>query len=436
MEHRLHRLRLTLLLAFGFCMPGFCCAGDQEILPPYMMLRSLQFVQDSVVLGDHSAGEMQEFMLTALDRRLRSAEKSVFDDVRNVDAAMIYEMSGGDPTTLEFLISHDTAGNFDSRVTEVLRKYLSGKGFLVVKTLAETATEYRDKKIGPYLSLVAANVMSAKQPKAALKFYDWARLTAPGTIVEEAALRRSVALTTKAGMVTKALGYSQRYARRFLRSPYAGQFADLFVNLVVKYDKDIGRDDIVSILAFMDAPHQREIYLRVARSAAIAGKLDLAAYVASRARDMTGDGTGHLQSLASFYGGVATILTPDIGVALRDINGIPESELDPRDRALRRAAKAVAQADLQPPDSDSLTQSEISNMSDEANIERDAIAAQIDAGAKAPDSAGVRKAPAAIEAKPPTGAGQDADPSFTSFVSASRAKLDAIDGLLEQESNW
>lgn len=428
-----YRLRLTLLLALGFCMPGLLRAEDQENLPPYKMLRSLQFVQDSVVLGDHSAGEMQGFMLTALDTRLRNAEQSVFDDARNVDAAMIYEMSGGDPTTLEFLMTHDTAGDFDNRVADVLRKYLSGKGLLVVKTLAETATEYRDTKIGPYLSLLAGNVMSAKQPKAALNFYDWARLTAPGTNVEEAALRRSVSLATEDGMVPQALGYSQRYARRFLHSPYASQFADLFVDLAVSYDKDIGRDDLVGVLAFMDQPRQREIYLRIARSATIAGKLDLAAYAASRARDTSGNDTGAVQSLASFYGGVASISTPDVGVALRNINRIPESELDARDRALRRAATTVAQAVLQPPDQASLTQG--SDLSYEANTERDVADAQIDAGARAFDAAGVQNASAAREEKPPTAAEQDAGSSFTSFVSASRAKLDAVDGLLKQESN-
>ncbi|MGO8485185.1 hypothetical protein AB9F39_39685, partial [Rhizobium leguminosarum] len=64
----------------------------------------------------------------------------------------IYTMSGGNPQTLEYLIAHDVKGYFDKRVTDVLRKYLSGKGLLVAKTLKETAREYRDKKIGPYLA--------------------------------------------------------------------------------------------------------------------------------------------------------------------------------------------------------------------------------------------------------------------------------------------
>lgn len=59
------------------------------------MLRSLQFVQDSVVRGDHSAADMQRFLLTRIDKRLRTAAPSDFEDPRNVDAALIYTMSGG-----------------------------------------------------------------------------------------------------------------------------------------------------------------------------------------------------------------------------------------------------------------------------------------------------------------------------------------------------
>jgi chemotaxis protein MotC len=398
------------------------------------MLRSLQFVQDSVVLGDSSAGEMQRFMLSKLDQRLRAADKSVFDDDRNVDAALIYAMSGGNPATLEYLMSRDVDGHFDNRVADVLRKYLSGKGLLVVNTLADTAKEYRDKKIGPYLSLVAGNVMMAKNPKAALKLFDWARLTAPGTIVEEAALRRSVALTTDAGMVPEALGYSQRYVRRFLHSPYASQFADLFVQLVVDHSADIKQQDIVDILSFMDPPRQREVYLRIARRAAIAGKMDLARLASSRAQDIGSDGSSAFNALASFYGGIANVSSPDIGVAVRDINQIPDGELNERDRALRDAAKTVAQEVLRAPDPKSLTQASQTNFANEEDTEHDGAAAVQATGNQSPVAAGVEEG-AAPAAQTREGGGQEADSSFNTFVTTSRSKLDAIDGLLKQESH-
>lgn len=429
-----HRYGIAFALALGTLVPGAGRAENQDDLPPYKMLRSLQFVQDSVVLGDHSAGEMQRFLLETLDDRLRKADKSVFDDGRNVDAVMIYAMSGGNPATLEYLMARDTDGHFDNRVADVLRKYLSGKGLLVVNTLDQTAKEYRDKKVGPYLSLVAGNVMTAKDPKEALKLFDWARLTAPGTIVEEAALRRSVALTADAGMVPEALAYSQRYVRRFLHSPYAGQFADEFVQLVVDHNSNVKPQDIIDILSFMDPPRQREIYLRIARRAAIGGKMDLAKLASDRAQDIGSDGSDSFNALASFYGGIATVSSPDIGVAVRDINQIPEGELNARDRALRDAAKAVADAVMKEPDANSLTQVSPTNLSNEESTQHNDAAAP---GADGKQSQIAASAETGAGKTAPTreGGGQEADSSFNTFVTTSRSKLDAIDGLLKQESH-
>ncbi|PST23499.1 chemotaxis protein [Rhizobium sp. JAB6] len=434
MARKQHRHRLALTLTLGMLMPGVAGAEGQDGLPLYKMLRSLEFVQDSVVAGDSSAAEMQRFLLGTIDERLRSADKSVFEDNRNVDAALIYAMSGGNPETLEYLMSRDVNGNFDNRVADVLRKYLNGKGLLVVNTLADIAKEYRGKPIGPYLSLVAGNVMSGKNAKAALQLYDWARLMAPGTIVEESALRRSLALCADAGMVPQGLDYARRYTRRFLHSPYASQFADLSVQLVVDHDSDVKQQDIVDILSFMDPPRQREIYLRMARRAAIAGKADLAALAADRAQAISNDGGDAFGALANFYGGVAGISTPELKAAINDVNQMPAGELNARDRALRDAAKAVAAEILRTPDAASLGQGSVPNLPNQRKTEHDAAVTN-QAGGQSPGTAGVEQGAPANAAPAPEGGRQEADSSFNAFVTTSRSKLEAIDGLLKQESH-
>jgi len=429
---RHHQRLLLLLLGLAVSPATGVHAEDQEDIVPYQMLRSLQFVQDSVVLGDHSAAEMQRFMLGTIDQRLRTIDPSVFDDERNVDAALIYAMSGGNPETLEYLVARDVNGHFDNRVSDVLRKYLSGKGLLVAKSLVETANEYKDKKIGPYLALVGGNVTIAKSPVEALKLYDQARLYAPGTIVEEAALRRSVSICVEAGMVDKGLDYSQRYVRRFLHSPYASQFADLFVSLLVNHDHEVKPDDVVNILSFMDEARQREVYLRIARAAAIAGKGDLARMAAARAQTLAGDSDNAFGALADFYGGMAAIPTDKIDAATKNIESIPEQELSPRDQALRAAEKAIAEQVLRPPEPASLTQATTpkSNGQEITSAQAEADQGEVpnpDPGPVVGESAG----------GPPSDVGgpQDADPSFNAFVTSSRSQLDEIDGLLNKESN-
>ncbi|PDT18375.1 chemotaxis protein [Rhizobium sp. J15] len=429
MARRQHRTLGFVALGLAILSPAVGNAEDPDDLAPYKMLRSLQFVQDSVAAGDHSAGEMQRFMLGTIDQRLRTVDPSIFDDDRNVDAALIYAMSGGNPQTLEYLIAHDVNGYFDNRVTDVLRKYLSGKGLLVAKTLEETAREYRDKKIGPYLALIGGNVLIATKPTEALDLYDQARLAAPGTIVEEAALRRSVAICLDKGMLDRGMAYSQRYVRRFLHSPYASQFADLFVKLVVGHDHDVKPQDVIDILSFMDPPRQREVYLRIARAAAISGKSEMARMAVERVQSLGAGTDNAFGPLADFYGGMAGLPTDDIDRAAKNVSGIDGNALSPRDQALQEAARSVAEQILRAPDPASLTQASAPN-NDHQEITSEKAAAM----APQPGAPGARPEPVPGGVAS-TGQSQDTDPSFNAFVTTSRSRLDEIDSLLAQEGN-
>lgn len=426
------RLLLSGLAALAVGSLGHAQTVD-ETLEPYRMLRSLQFVQDTVIRGDHSAAEMQRFMLGTIDERLRTADPKLYQDPRNVDAALIYAMSGGNPATLEYLVARDIDGNFDNRVSDALRKYLSGKGTLIAKSLGDIANEYKNAKIGPYLALVAGNVTLTKDPVAALKFYDWARLTAPGTIVEEAAMRRSLAIAVDAKIVEKASLYANGYARRFLYSPYASQFADLFVRFVVEHYEVLQPQDIEATLGYMDVDRRREIYLRVAREAAIAGRKDLATMAADQARLLSGSEQG-ADALANLYGSLVGVPTENVDDAMAVLMQIPEEALSPRDRALRQAAETVAKEVLRKPQ----PSQPASAPPREAEDETAAAAADPDLqdpfaqpSETVPVSAEVQ--PAAAEAALPKAEQADIDPELRTFVDTGRSKLDAIDDLLEKE---
>ncbi len=443
---------LRRLLLTGTVFGAALCAGmsaraeTSDDLAPYKMIRSLQYVQDTVVLGDHSAMEMQRFLLGTIDERLRTADPSIFDDPRNVDAALVYAMSGGNPQTLEYLIRKDVGGHFDPRLTDALRGYLSGRGSQSVKSLAEIFPEYKRSRVGPYLALVSANSVMRKDPKLALDYFDWARLVAPGTIVEEAALRRSIYVASEADWVDKSMAYANRYARRYLRSPYASQFADLFVKLAVDHFDEIKEEDILEVLSFMDVPRQREVYLRMARLAAISGKNKLASLAAERAQILAGDGESVPKVLADLYSGLASVPSNDVAAAMESIIAIPDEKLSAKDRALKAAAKAVAEEVLRAPEE--VTPQETASKAEEAApIEAEDASyeglSEAEAADRAMDpQAGAADTPIALGAEPDGEKKKDKqdaaagiDPAFDTFVSGGRYKLDAIDALLKGEGS-
>ena len=401
-------------------------AGDMETLEPYKLVRSLQYVQDAVVQGDHSAMEMQRFLLGVIDSRLRMADQRVFDDPRNVDAALIYAMSGGNPETLDILAVKDKFGNFDNEVTTVLRAYLNGRAGTDKTSLAEVVKLYRDTEIGPYLTLVAANVTAALNDDGSLALFDWARLTAPGTLVEEAALRRSLFIAARKNMVDQAIKYAQLYARRFINSPYAGQYADLLVDLVVLNYGKVGDERLSEILSFMDRPRKREVYLRIARKAVITGLRDLAVFASGKAEALLSPTDQTPQALADLYSGMANIPTDRVGAVLDGLNAVSERQLPPRDRALREAARIVAAEVMRKPDPASLTQA-FSPMVQSMNALQDGEtgppAATPEANADVPTAEGAASSPGTeVSAE---------DEAFRGYVSDRKQTLERIDKLLE-----
>lgn len=429
MLKRLRSILVTSVLTVPLAI-GFARASETEELAPYKLIRSLQYIQDSVVLGDHSAIEMQRFILGEIDKRLRTADQSLFRDPRNVDAALVYVMSGGNPETLDLLTDRDVEGNFDSRVTDSLRQYLRGKGPLMVETLSKAAPEYKNSFIGPYVFLILGNAVSQQDPAAAMKYYDWARLTAPGSVIEEAALRRSVALAAEAGEPDKGFRYALNYARRYLTSPYASQFAEVFVELAVAHFNEAAEQRISEILAFMDPPRQREVYLRVARRAAIAGHQPLALLASRRAEELAGAGGSQSQMLASFYQGIASVPSDDVFTAARTITAIPEEKLSQRDRALRQAAKAIADAVVRPPQDVSPAQASPATPINDLGNESEPGSEETGSGMSPfgpPAEAATRDASGGAEVAAST------DPAFDDFLAGGLSKLKEIDALLEEE---
>jgi chemotaxis protein MotC len=402
-----------------------------DLAPPYLMIRSLQTIQDKVINGDLDSVEMQRYLLEEIDKRLRTIDMAVFDDPRNVDAALIYAMSGGNPETLDILAERDVEGDFDNRVTSILRRYLSGRGATALKQLKEVVPEYRHTRIGPYLELIGANALMEKDADAALKFFDWARAEAPGTIIEEAALRRSLGITSAKGDAVRALPYARRYARRFMNSPYASQFADIFVSLAIDHKNALPPDEIKAVLSLIERKRQREIYLRLGRRAAIDGNKPLADFASKEARRLSStDDAGQL-ALADLYSGIVNIPSDGINQVLEKLAEIPDKSLSPKDRFLRDAARIVAEEVVKDPGEDSLRQVERVMVDKEY---RDMMSERV---AKASDEALAETLPS-TQNLPEETRKQALDSRIDAvedFVSVGRSKLKDIDALLSTGSN-
>jgi chemotaxis protein MotC len=280
---------------------------------------------------------------------LRKAATEDFREPRNFRALLVYGMSGGNPATLHNAISQLQLDERDKALAAGVIAYLEGDPGAALNAFAHIELDALPEDIFTFVALVKGSLLAREAPEAALALLDQVRLLAPGTLVEEAALRRSIAITVTTTNADRFARASTQYVARFLHSPYASQFADTFVTGAVTLDGAIGRDRLVDIVSMMDAERERVIWLRIARSAAIDGLSDLSAFAAARAKADAGESGGTDDPRTLLYSGLSSIAGEPVKELAEKLGKIDRNRLSPGDRMLLDAARAVTTEVVAPP---------------------------------------------------------------------------------------
>lgn len=313
-------------------------------LQPYQMVRSLQLVQDRIAGGDHAALPMQKKLLELTDARFRAASNEDFADRRNAQALMVYAMSGGNPATVADSLARRDMNEDDRAAGAGILGYLTGDVAQARSALATIDPGLQPQEVAAFLYLVKGSVLAGDDPATALPLLDRARLLAPGTLVEEAALRRTVSLAVTTGDGERFMSAAEQYARRYLRSPYASQFAEGFVSGVVGLKDSLDLIRIEQTVAWMTREQARVVYLRLARRAAIDGDATLLEFASSRARNYppSGAGEGEEDTRGQLYSSLSSVTSETVEDVLTRLRQLDARQLTEGDRALLDAAKAVA----------------------------------------------------------------------------------------------
>lgn len=338
---------LICATGIGLALPAHAAPAN-EGLQPFQLVRSLQLVQDRIAGGDHAALPMQAKLLELTDARLRQAGTDAYSEPRNFRALLVYGMSGGNPATLQEAIARLTLDKADRALADAVMSYLEGDPAAALKAFDSIEMNALSDDIVTFVCLVKGSLLAREQPETALELLDRARLLAPGTLVEEAALRRSIAIAVSMSDAERFTRASTQYVARFLHSPYASQFADSFVTGAVAFDAVIGRDKLDEIVSMMDAERRHVIWLRIARGAAIEGLAQLSAFSAAKAKSGKGEAGGN-DARTQLYSGLSKVADEPAEDLAKKLRGINRNQLSPGDRMLLDAVRTVTSEVIAPP---------------------------------------------------------------------------------------
>ncbi|MEP9399834.1 chemotaxis protein MotC [Mesorhizobium sp. KR2-14] len=424
--------RLGGLVGFALLaatLPGRAEDGTSR-LQPFQMVRSLQIVQDRIAAGEHAIMPMQRKLLEIIDRRLNSGSKEDFSDPRNLRALLVYAMSGGNPATIRTVLSRLELDTSTGDIGKGVSSYLNGEVLEARAALAPVDPIALPPDLGAFVALVKGSVIAVDEPQEALTLFDQARLLAPGTLIEEGALRRSVDLTATLGDAHRFTLSSIQYVERYLRSPYASQFADSFVSGVIALHGSLDTATVEAITSMMEAEQERVIYLRIARRAGIDGLKELSAFASAKV-EQEGKVVGKSDDpRALLYSSLASISAGTSEEINAKLSRIDRSKLSQSDRELYDAVASVAtKLTARPP-----------TLNEEAPADQPGAEAQADDAdeliiIEAEKTTGEQPQTAQPESVQPQEPVQQADNAVPSeptdeVVASTRKKLDEIDRML------
>ncbi|RDJ27411.1 chemotaxis protein [Bosea caraganae] len=319
-------------------------AGAAAQPQPYQLVRTLQSLQNQAALGNKAAHAAQRGLLREIEAPLANADPAAWSDPRNTRAAVLYVLSGGQPGILDQLLKQGEPAGLPQGLALGALAYVMGDSDKARALLLPLDPASLADALGGQLALVQANLIARTDQKRALTLLDQARLLAPGTLVEEAALRRAIFIAGEISDLDRLEKATSQYLRRFDNSVYAESFRQSFAAALVRFD--VGRDpakfpQLVATLRAFDEGQQRAVFLIVARDALIRGRFEQARRAANEAAKLSGSDQ-EATSRAALYGAASRIAGDRDEAALGALKAIDAARLPAADKPILETALRVA----------------------------------------------------------------------------------------------
>lgn len=320
--------------------------GDDRMqVLPVEMVRTLQIMQDQIAAGSTTAHVAQRTLLGHIDERFATFDMKLWESSKNVRAAVVFVLSGGRPHILRKLATLETLVPSDRSLVQGALAYVEGREGDAKRYLAEVDVASLPPALAGQVALVQSALTVRDDPAKSVELLDYVRLQVPGTLIEEAALRREIFVVSQMGNVGKFEALSRQYLRRFRSSVYAGNFRQRFATALTHLD--FAKDQqqfprLVTILNELDVDSQRDLYLLIARSAVDQGQTKAAILASDKAHELAPSDILSA-TRAKLYKAAAVIVTAEgfeSGVA--ELRKIDRGILSQSDAALLDSALSLA----------------------------------------------------------------------------------------------
>jgi chemotaxis protein MotC len=302
----------------------------------FALVRSLQMLQDRMAAGDIDAMQVQRPLRTEIDRAFARLTAANWQDRRNAEAAVTYVLSGGAPTILETLRGIEPKPPVDERLVDGVLQYATGNVGGAAVLLEVDARDVPASMAGQ-VAIAQSALVVKDDPARAMRLLSLARLLAPGTLVEEAAIRRELFVADQQHDDDAVQSLARQYLDRFRHSVYAGNFRARFA-AALSHMRSLDREDsfagLDDMLAMVEPDARCELYLTVALASTVSNRLTAARLAAERASGLALAGSVQEARARLYHAAALAALPGMVDTADSDLKGLNPALLSSPDRAL------------------------------------------------------------------------------------------------------
>jgi len=209
------------LAAFTLLTPAAALADSAKISD---LIDDLQRVQVKIAQGDKAAYPAELNQLKTIGAAIATASPETWESKREADSLVIYILSGGSLADVTPLLKGDTVIESERPLARGALAYVTNHEADAIGLLEQTNLTAFDPRLAGEVAFARSVLETKRDATAAVELLDWSRLLAPGGLVEEAALRREIALLAEAKDATRLAMLTRQYVTRFAASLYAADF--------------------------------------------------------------------------------------------------------------------------------------------------------------------------------------------------------------------
>ncbi len=319
-------------------------AGQPQAKQPFEIVRSIQAIQDQIVLGNANAKARLPQVIMQLSERLLAAKPEVWRDAKNARSAVVYTLSGGPAKVIRKVIEIGLSPAPDLELMRATLAYAEGRHEDAKKSLSQIDASTLAPAVGGHIAMIQSALVAKDDPREALRLLDKARVMLPGTLVEEAALRRALVLAEEISDIDKFADLSREYVWRFPHSEYFDSFRRQFAEAVIHFSLAAGPNELAKIeklIGTLEPASQLRLYLQIGRRGIITGKAGAALVAAMKAKQLSQDGTSE-RARADFYMAAAHLLTGQIETSVEELSLVDGRQLPRQDIELKDATASLA----------------------------------------------------------------------------------------------